>query len=133
MNTAMSSMASMSAIGGLNGMEGGASVNFSAEPHDEPRTPERSKGVTHVRPFTSVKAAIAAVESLDRELRKFELAVADSLQDYLGVQMAQITDCALARGWEPVSFMQREGFRVYRYEAMRSPRKGRKERRSREG
>ena len=46
--------------------------------------------------------------------------MADSLQDYLGVQMAQITDCALARGWEPLSFMQREGFRVYRYEAMAS-------------
>jgi len=82
--------------------------------------------VTHVRPFTSVDAAVAAVESLDRDLKKFELAVADSLQDYLGVQMAQITDCALARGWEPVSFMQRDGFRVYRYEAMRSPRKSKK-------
>ncbi|MDN6887131.1 hypothetical protein QMO14_26465 [Variovorax sp. CAN2819] len=132
MNTAMSGMASMSAIGGLNGMEGGASVNFSAEPHDEPRAPERSKGVTHVRPFTSVESAIAAVVSLDRELRKFELAVADSLQDYLGVQMAQITDCALARGWEPVSFMQRDGYRVYRYEAMRSLRKHGKEKRSRQ-
>ncbi|WP_432731768.1 hypothetical protein [Variovorax sp. W6] len=119
--TSMSSMAGMSAIGGLNGMEGGASVNFSAEPPAEMHAPERSsgsKGVTHVRPFTSVEAAIAAVESLDRDLKKFELAVADSLQDYLGVQMAQITDCALARGWEPVSFMQRDGFRVYRYEAM---------------
>ncbi|WP_295978962.1 hypothetical protein [uncultured Variovorax sp.] len=129
----MSSMTTMSAIGGLNGMEGGASVNLSAEPYDEPRAPERSKGMTHVRPFTCVEAAIAAVESLERELRKFELAVADSLQDYLGVQMAQITDCALARGWEPVSFMQHEGFRVYRYEAMRSPRRSRKERRNREG
>ncbi|KQW57221.1 hypothetical protein [Variovorax sp. Root411] len=114
----MNAVSSMGAIGGLNGMEGGASVNFSAEhPANEP-TAARSKGVTHVRPFTRVEAAIAAVESLDRELKKFELAVADSLQDYLGVQMAQITDCALARGWEPVSFMQKDGFRVYRYEAM---------------
>lgn len=126
MNTAMSSMASISAIGGLNGMEGGASVNFSADPPEQAHAPARNKGVTHVRPFTSVDAAVAAVESLDRDLKKFELAVADSLQDYLGVQMAQITDCALARGWEPVSFMQRDGFRVYRYEAMRSPRKSKK-------
>ncbi|MFS2164799.1 hypothetical protein [Variovorax sp. Varisp62] len=114
----MNEMSSMGAIGGLNGMEGGASVNFSAEHPANESTPVRSKGVTHVRPFTRVEAAIAAVESLDRELKKFELAVADSLQDYLGVQMAQITDCALARGWEPVSFMQKDGFRVYRYEAM---------------
>ncbi|MGJ7572205.1 hypothetical protein ACSFBX_16885 [Variovorax sp. RB2P76] len=107
-------------IGGLNGMDGGASVNFGADSRPQPRTLVRSNAVTHVRPFTTVEAAIAAIESLDRELRKFELAVADSLQDYLGVQMAQITDCALARGWEPLSFMQREGFRVYRYEAMAS-------------
>ncbi|EJL76541.1 hypothetical protein PMI12_02303 [Variovorax sp. CF313] len=114
----MNAMSSMGAIGGLNGMEGGASVNFSAEHPAKERTAASSKGMTHVRPFTRVEAAIAAVESLDRELKKFELAVADSLQDYLGVQMAQITDCALARGWEPVSFMQKDGFRVYRYEAM---------------
>jgi hypothetical protein len=115
----MNAMSSMTAIGGLNGMEGGASVNFSADPPEAPAL-ARSKAVTHVRPFTNVEAAIAALESLDRELKKFELAVADSLQDYLGVQMAQITDCALARGWEPVSFLQKDGFRVYRYEAMRS-------------
>jgi hypothetical protein len=112
-------MTSMS-IGGLNGMDGGASVNFGAEPAPRSRTLPRSSQVTHVRPFGDIEAAIAAIESLDRELKKFELAVADSLQDYLGVQMAQITDCALARGWEPVSFLQKDGFRVYRYEAMRS-------------
>jgi hypothetical protein len=111
-------MTSMS-IGGLNGMDGGASVNFGAEPV-APRSLVRSSPVTHVRPFGDVEAAIAAIEALDRELKKFELAVADSLQDYLGVQMAQITDSALARGWEPVSFLQKDGFRVYRYEAMRS-------------
>lgn len=114
-------------IGGLNGMDGGASVNFGADSRPPPRPLMRSSEVTHVRPFTTVEAAIAAIESLDRELGKFELAVADSLQDYLGVQMAQITDCALARGWEPLSFMQKEGFRLYRYESMRNhARRGRK-------
>ncbi|MGJ7615404.1 MULTISPECIES: hypothetical protein [unclassified Variovorax] len=109
-------------IGGLDGMDGGTSVNFGADQAPRPyrpRTLVRSNEVTRVRPFLTVEAAVTAIESLDRELRKFELAVADSLQDYLGVQMAQINDCALARGWEPLSFMQREGFRVYRYEAMR--------------
>ncbi|MFS2053842.1 hypothetical protein ACEN8K_33940, partial [Variovorax sp. CT11-76] len=47
----------------------------------------------------------------------------DGLQDYLGVQMAQITDCALTRGWEPVGFVQDEGFRVYRYERVRGRRR----------
>jgi hypothetical protein len=122
--TEMSAMSAMSSIGGLNGMEGGASIDFGPdEPLDAPAL-ARSKSVTHVRPFTTVEAAIAAVESLDRELKKFELAVADSLQDYLGVQMAQITDCALARGWEPLSFIQKNGFRVYRYEAIRSAPRG---------
>jgi hypothetical protein len=110
-------MTSMS-IGGLNGMEGGASVNFGAEPA-APHGRVRSNPATQVRPFGNVEAAIAAIEALDRDLRKFELAVADSLQDYLGLQMAQITDSALARGWEPISFVQKDGFRVYRYKAMR--------------
>lgn len=120
-------MTTSMSIGGLNGMDGGAIVNFGAELPEQAHAPLRTREMTHVRPFTSVEAAIVAVESLDRELKKFELAVADSLQDYLGVQMAQITDCALARGWEPVSFLQKDGFRLYRYEAMRgSGRRGKK-------
>lgn len=113
---------------GLDGMDGGISVNFGAGHAAAPtRTPVRSSETTHVRPFITIEAAVAAIESLDRELRKFELAVADGLQDYLGVQMAQITDCALARGWEPISFLQKDGFRLYRYEAMRSsPRRGKR-------
>ena len=31
----------------------------------------------------------------------------------------QITDSPLARGWEPISFVQRDGFRTYRHKAMR--------------
>lgn len=116
----MVNMSGMTDMGSLNGMEGGASVNFGGDAQRETRPLMRSSEVTNVRPFGTVEAAIGAIESLDRELRKFELAVADSLQDYLGVQMAQITDCALARGWEPVSFVQKDGFRLYRYETMRS-------------
>lgn len=115
----MMNMGGMTDMGSLNGLEGGASVNFGGDERREARPLMRSSEVTRVRPFATVEAAIAAIESLDRELKKFELAVADSLQDYLGVQMAQITDCALARGWEPISFLQKEGFRLYRYETMR--------------
>lgn len=124
----MTEMSGMNYIGGMNGMDGGTSVNFGGgEPSRPARPLMRSSEVTRVRPFATVEAAIAAIEALDRELRKFELAVADSLQDFLGVQMAQITDCALARGWEPISFLQKDGFRLYRYEAMRSySKRGRK-------
>ncbi len=103
-------------------MEGGATISFAPElpsPPQPPRVRTIDSTSMPLHPFTSVDAAIAAVEALDGELEKFELAVADNLQDYLGVQMAQITDSALARGWEPVSFLQKEGFRLYRYEAMR--------------
>ena len=72
-----------------------------------------------VTPFTEVEAAITAVEGFGREIRKFDLAVADNLQDSIGLQMAQITDRALARGWEPISFVQKDGFRLYRFKAMR--------------
>jgi hypothetical protein len=124
----MTEMSGMNYIGGMNGMDGGISVSFGGgEPSRPARSLMRSSEVTRVRPFATVEAAIGAIEALDRELRKFELAVADSLQDFLGVQMAQITDCALARGWEPISFLQKDGFRLYRYEAMRSySKRGRK-------
>jgi hypothetical protein len=72
-----------------------------------------------LKPFTDVEAAIAAVEAFDKEVKKFELAIGDNLQDCIGLQMAQITDRALARGWEPCGFVQKNGFRLYRYEAMR--------------
>lgn len=72
-----------------------------------------------IMPFTEIDAAIEAVEAFDRGLRKFDLAVADTLQDPIGLQMAQITDRALARGWEPISFIQKDGFRLYRFKAMR--------------
>lgn len=111
---------------GLIGMEGGATISFAPElpsPPQPPRVRTIDSTSMPLHPFTSVDAAIAAVEALDGELEKFELAVADSLQDYLGVQMAQITDCALTRGWEPVGFVQDEGFRVYRYERVRGRRR----------
>jgi hypothetical protein len=104
---------------GLNAAEGGASVSFAPKRQRARRARGGEAVRVSVQPFTSVEAAIAALDALDRALEKFELAVDDSLQDYLGVQMAQITDRALARGWEPLSFVQKNGFRLYRYESMR--------------
>lgn len=103
----------------MNWSEGGVRVNFAPDSSRQARSRPRSPQEPAVQPFSSVDEAIAAVDALDSELDKFELAVADSLQDHLGVQMAQINDRALARGWEPLSFVQQNGFRRYRYKAMR--------------
>jgi hypothetical protein len=43
------------------------------------------------------------------------LPISDELQDPVGVNIAINTDCALAKGWEPNGFEQRDGFRIYHY------------------
>ncbi|MDP9991354.1 hypothetical protein J2W28_002429 [Variovorax boronicumulans] len=111
----------MNGLNGLNGEEGGTRVSFPSAGGRKASFPVRGADLTPMHPFSSVEGAIAAIDALDRGLREFELSVSDSLQDYLGVQMAQITDRALARGWEPISFMQKNGFRRYRFKAMRRP------------
>ncbi len=119
----MNIMGHVTLMGSLDSVAGGISVHFGPTPRRAAAPAAPATGLARRRPFASVEAAIAAIEALDRELRKFELAVDDGLQDYLGVQMAQITDCALTRGWEPVGFVQDEGFRVYRYERVRGRRR----------
>lgn len=116
-----SGMKGMNGLNGLNGEEGGTRVSFPSAGGRKASFPVRGADLTPMHPFSSVEGAIAAIDALDRGLREFELSVSDSLQDYLGVQMAQITDRALARGWEPISFMQKNGFRRYRFKAMRRP------------
>ena len=67
--------------------------------------------------ITSVDKAKRAIESFEGAPEEFALPVSDELQDQFGMNVAVITDCALARGWEPNGFEQRQGFRVYRYKA----------------
>ncbi len=119
----MNIMGNVTLMGSLDSVEGGISVDFGPKPRRVAPPSAPAPGRARRRPFSSVEAAVAAIEALDRGLHKFELAVDDGLQDYLGVQMAQITDCALTRGWEPVGFVQDEGFRVYRYERVRGRRR----------
>jgi hypothetical protein len=109
----------MKGMKGLIGEDGGTSVSFPSNGGRKTSSPVRGADLTPMHPFSSVEGAVAAIDALDRGLREFELSVSDKLQDYLGVQMAQITDRALARGWEPISFMQKNGFRRYRFKAMR--------------
>lgn len=115
----MNDAGGMKGMKGLNGKEGGTRVSFPSDGGRKTSSHVRGADLTPMHPFSSVEGAIAAIDALDRGLREFELSVSDNLQDYLGVQMAQITDRALARGWEPISFMQKNGFRRYRFKAMR--------------
>jgi len=47
----------------------------------------------------------------------FELPIADSLNDAVGVNMAIVTDAILKKGWMPNGFSEQDGFRIYRYVA----------------
>jgi hypothetical protein len=68
-------------------------------------------------PVTNIEEAQRAIESCEGRPEDSALPISDGMQAQLGMNMASITDCALARGWEPGGFEQRRGFRVYRYKA----------------
>ena len=59
-----------------------------------------------------------SIKSFAGAPENFVLPIADEMLDPIGVNMAIITDCVLARGWKPNGFQQREGFRVYRYKLL---------------
>lgn len=69
-------------------------------------------------PHTTIEAARESIENFGGAPEDFSLPVSDDLNDSMGVAMAVLTDAALARGWEPAGFEQRNGYRVYRYAAM---------------
>ena len=71
------------------------------------------------QPFTEIEAAISAIDRFPGQGEDFSLSLSlsDSLLDPVGINMAIITDKALARGWFPAGFEQREGYRIYRYES----------------
>jgi hypothetical protein len=66
-------------------------------------------------PFTDVQAALDFVRSFRGTARELRLPIDDSLQDPVGMNMALILDCLLAREWEPDGYEQMKGFRVYKY------------------
>jgi hypothetical protein len=65
-----------------------------------------------MEPMTNVEEARRAIESFEGGPEDFALPISDGMQDQLGTNMAIITDCAPARGWEPGGCEQRQGFRV---------------------
>ena len=64
--------------------------------------------------INNVGEAKRVIESFQGAPEEFALPISDESQDQVGMNMAIITDCILARGWVPDGFEQRQGFRVYR-------------------
>ncbi len=67
---------------------------------------------------TTLDEAITIVENYAGLAENLELAIADTLLDPAGMNMAIITDKILAKGFEPNGFQQKEGFRVYKYKEL---------------
>jgi hypothetical protein len=63
----------------------------------------------------SVEEAQAMVRAFEGKPEDFRLPVPDDLQDPMGLNMAIITDSILERGWMPDGFVQKEGYRIYKY------------------
>jgi hypothetical protein len=72
-----------------------------------------------MKPIASVEEGISLVTSFEGNVQDFELAVPDSLLDPVGINMALITDRALARGWQPNGFTQKQGYRIFRYKDLK--------------
>ncbi len=83
---------------------------FRAWHHEE--LPERERAI-----YTDVIAAVAAVKGYACDLGDFQLALADSLQDPMGANLAIILDAVLEKGWSTDGYQQMDGYRIYRYKA----------------
>ncbi len=69
-------------------------------------------------PFTTIDEAVEYIATFSGRPEEVELPISDLLQDPIGMYMAIITDKALSRGWEPMGYEQKNGYRVYRYKEM---------------
>ena len=63
----------------------------------------------------TLEEATTYIKSQDQAAHGFQMSISNKSLDGVGVNMAVITDFALANGWWPDGFEQQEGFRVYRY------------------
>ena len=70
-----------------------------------------------MRPCQSVEEALSAIRRFNGSPDEFNLAIAKTLLDPVGVNMAIVTDAILARGWMPDGFVDRVDHRLYRYKA----------------
>ena len=72
-----------------------------------------------MKPISSIEEGIHLLDSFQGNAQDFQLVVPDSLLDPVGINMAIITDRALARGWQPDGFTKAQGFRVFRYKELK--------------
>ena len=68
-----------------------------------------------MEPFEDLKKAIEFVDSHIGSAEDLELPIADKLNDSMGMNMAIILDRVLAKGFMSNGFIQKEGYRIYRY------------------
>ena len=71
-----------------------------------------------MKSISNIDDAVQAIEAYEGDAEQFELPIADELNDPMGINMAVITDAILSQGWEPDGFVQRDGYRIYRYREM---------------
>lgn len=69
-------------------------------------------------PCRNIEEALEAIREFDGPANEFRLAVADTLLDPAGANMAIVTDAILARGWLPDGYEDKGDYRLYRYVAM---------------
>ena len=68
-----------------------------------------------MKPVTTVNDAISVIARYEGIAEDFELPISNVLLDPAAINMAMITDSILEKGWEPDGFVQKDGYRVYRY------------------
>ena len=69
----------------------------------------------NMEPINRIEQAKLFIESFEGEPEEFQLPISDELQDPIGMNMAIITDIVLKRCWMPDGFLQKEGYRIYKY------------------
>jgi hypothetical protein len=70
-----------------------------------------------MQPINDIKEAVRIVEEYEGAAGDFKLPISDSINDAIGINMAIVGDAILAKGWEPNGFIQKDGFRIYLYDA----------------
>lgn len=65
--------------------------------------------------INTMDEALRFIDGYQGPAKDFHLALADSLLDPIGANMAVITDKILAKGFVPDGFDQKDGYRVYKY------------------
>jgi hypothetical protein len=76
------------------------------------------KVVDEMKPCQSVEEAVSAIRQFNGSPEEFTLAIAKTLLDPVGVNMAIVTDAILKKGWMPDGFVDNDDHRLYRYKAV---------------